>query len=75
MSRTFKALLLSSAALTTSLGAAAEADDLESRIAALEAMVSELKSELAATRAGHEEIVRVQPVAAQPEAAPPPPTY
>ena len=50
MSRTFKALLLSSAALTTSLGAAAEADDLESRIAALEAMVSELKSELAASR-------------------------
>lgn len=74
MSRTFKALLLSSAALTSSLGAAAEADDLESRIAALEAMVSELKSELAATRAGHEEIVRVQPVAAHPEAAPPPPT-
>ena len=39
MSRTFKALLLSSAALTSSLGAAAEADDLESRIAALEAEV------------------------------------
>ena len=73
MSRTLRALLLSSAALTFCFGAAADTEDLEARIAALEAMVSELKSELSATRADQENVVRIQPVNESAETAPPPP--
>lgn len=73
MSRTLRALLLSSAALTVCFGAAADTEDLEARIAALEAMVSELKSELSATRADQENVVRIQPVNESAETAPPPP--
>lgn len=73
MSRTLRALLLSSAALTVCFGAAADTEDLEARIAALEAMVSELKSELSATRGDQENVVRIQPVNESAETAPPPP--
>ncbi|MEO0982137.1 MAG: DcaP family trimeric outer membrane transporter [Pseudomonadota bacterium] len=56
MTRFFKAALLASAAIAAVGGAQAD-DDLEARIAALEAMVAELKAELEAER---DDIIRVE---------------
>ncbi|KCZ52656.1 DcaP family trimeric outer membrane transporter [Hyphomonas pacifica] len=60
MSHTFKGILLSSIAAGLAFGAQAEEASLEDRIAALEAMVSELKTELAEERARKDDVVRIE---------------
>ena len=75
MSRIFKGFLLSSLAAGLAFGAQAEEASLEDRIAALEAMVSELKTELAEERAQKDDVVRIeQTVIAEDVEAPKPKT-
>ena len=76
MSRALKVLMLSSVSVVVALGAVAQDTSLEDRIAALEAMVSELKTELATERANREEdVVRIErTVTEAPAAAPAPKT-
>ena len=76
MSRALKVLMLSSVSVVVALGAVAQDTSLEDRIAALEAMVSELKTELATERASREEdVVRIErTVTEAPAAAPAPKT-
>ncbi len=63
MKHLFKATLLASAACIATLSAAAQSEDLEARIAALEAMVQELKTELASEREDvNDAIVRLEKV-------------
>ena len=63
MKNLYRGALLGSASMILALGASAQSGDLEERIAALEAMVQELKSELAAERASIDEaIVRLDEV-------------
>ncbi len=72
MSKTVKALLLSSAAMVAGMSAIADETSMEDRVAALEAMVMELKSELAAERAKRDEdIVRIERTVTEAPAAQP----
>ena len=74
MSHSVRAVLLSTAAAVIALGASAQ-ESMEDRVAALEAMVAELKAELVAERTKTDEsIVRIEKsVAEAPAAAAPAP--
>ncbi len=69
-----RGVLLSTVALVASMPALAQPDDLETRIAALEEMVHELKNELAKERSKADEtLVRIKRVKAAPVPAAAPP--